>query len=201
MKIRTSLLGALTLLTGLSASAQGTLTYDQQSSTDETPPTFGAGSLVPVNPGTGTGQSFTPSLSSVGFIRLMLDDADPTDGAGATVYINLRSGSILGPIIGTTASVRMLNTFSGPATFLFASPVPLAPATTYYFEAVEQTGGSWDMYGVGSTYAGGSGFSAGVPTAGNLWFREGTIVPEPSSAALLLLGGAALASLRRGSRK
>jgi len=110
------------------------------------------------------------------------------------IYANLRSGSIYGPIIGTTASVQLSDTFSGPLNLEFASPVTLTRGTTYYFEPVADH--SWSM-GIGQyNYSGGSGFLAGTPEAWNLWFREGIIVPEPSSAALLLLGGAAFACLR-----
>ena len=187
-------------LVSFSVCGQGTFVYDQQSSANETPPPLGAGGRVPVSPGTGTGQSFTPSLSSVGFIRLMLDDGDVVNSGGATVLVNLRSGSITGLVIGTSASVHMFNGFSGPATFLFPSPISVAPGTTYFIEAVQQIGTSWDMYGIGDTYPGGSAWNAGAPTAGDLWFREGIVVPEPSSAALLVVVGGGVWITRRRMR-
>ena len=41
-------------------------------------------------------------------------------------------------------------------------------------------------------YPGGYAYENGVPFGGDFWFREGLAVPEPSSAALLLLAAAAI---------
>jgi hypothetical protein len=204
MRIRKSFLGILTLFAACCALGQGTLIYDQQSSTDETPLPLGQGGRLPTSPGLGNGQSFIPTLSSVGFIRLLFQDADPTDFAGATVNVNLRSGSINGPIISTTPTVQMLNTFSGPETFFFPTAVPVTAGSTYYFEPVEQSGGSggWNAAIGQYNYSGGTAFVSGSPLGPqDYWFREGILVPEPSSAALLLLGGAALISTRRPKRQ
>jgi len=177
-------------LAGLSANGQGTFEYDQQSNTDETPPSFGQGGdmlQIPVP----WGQSFTPSLSGVDFIRLKFDDPSPGDGVGATVYVNLRSGSISGSVIGSSAAVAMPNLFRGTATFVFPSTVPLATGVTYYFEPVVQPGRSWNIDGGPYNYPGGYAFVGGSPSGGSdFWFREGVIVPEPSSMALILLSAA-----------
>ncbi|HWW03043.1 MAG TPA: PEP-CTERM sorting domain-containing protein [Candidatus Acidoferrum sp.] len=180
---------------------QGTFIYDQQDSTSEGSPPYGSGpsiqSLLP-----STGQSFTPSLSGIDFIRLIFDDGDPTDGLGASISLNLRSTSIAGPILGTTATVNMPNGFSGTANFFFQNTIPLSSGTTYYFDLNFQTGGPWNVDAGSYTYAGGTAYRNGqVSPGGNYWFREGLVVPEPSSAALLLLGGAAFISLRRPKRQ
>jgi len=196
MKISSSTLGFLTLLAACCVNGQGTVIYDQQSSTDETssPP----GLLqIPTTPGYGDGESFTPTLSSVGFLRLMV--APIGSNQGGLIYCHLRSGSIYGRIIGTTASVQLADTFSGPLNLEFASPVTLTPGTTYYFEPVVDH--SWSM-GIGQyNYSGGSGFLAGTPEAWNLWFREGIIVPEPSSVALLVVVGGGVWVTRRRIRQ
>ena len=139
----TPLFAPLALLVGaLSANAQGTVLFHQQTSTDEFSPPCGYGTTVRgwTNP---CGQSFTPTLSRVDFIRLISDDGNPNDGRGATVYLTLRSGAIDGPIIGTTASVTMANGFSGVSTFIFPIAVPMVPNTTYFFNPVVQDYSDW----------------------------------------------------------
>src|SRR6187549_2747353 len=77
------------------AVAQGTFIYDQQSSDERKlgEQTIGISSSQPI------GQSFTPALSSVGFVRLYL--ADPfAVGTGAVVAVNIRTSSITGTISG-----------------------------------------------------------------------------------------------------
>ena len=141
---------------------------------------------MPGYPGYGDGQSFTPSLSSVGFIRLMF-----SGGGGATVYVDLRSDSIYGPVLGTSSPVTM--GLSGPQTFYFPTPVSVIPGTTYYFEAVEQSGTLWNIVVGQYNYAGGNAYANGsLQGPLDYWFREGIIVPEPSSFALLVIGGCAL---------
>jgi len=183
------------------AFAQGTMYfYDQQSSTNESPAPYGSGSTIQqFTPP--YGQSFTPTLMSIDFIRLNLNDANALDGAGATIYINLHADSLSGAIIGTTAAVTMANSFTGPATFLFPNSVPLVAGTIYYFEPIVQSGGPWNTAGGELNYPGGSFFFNGQPQlASDLWFREGLIVPEPSMAGLLLLAGGTLFCFRRGKQ-
>ncbi len=195
--MKTKLFAAGVLLAALCAPGQGTFLYDQQSSSNEGNYGYGTGptyqSLVP-----STGQSFTPNFSAIDFIRLDLSDGNITDGLGSTWFLNLRSDSITGPILGTTAPVGLPDTFIGTANFFFPSTVPLTPGTTYYFDVNSTDGGGWHMIFGQFSYPGGIAWARGQPNAqGDYWFREGIIVPEPSSVALLLLGGAALACLRR----
>ncbi len=170
---------------------QGSVVFDQQSSTDESIPFYGQGgaiqdALLP------WGQSFTPSLSSVGFIRLKLVDGNTDDGLGATVYLNLRSGSVSGPVIGVTAPVSMPSSFRGVTEFTFQDPVSLTPTATYYFEPVVASGGPWNIVGGPLNYSGGSFYNDGsaVPQS-DLWFREGMVVPEPGTFGLIILAGGA----------
>ena len=180
-------IGALLLLTVLCACGQGTFFYDQQSSTDETPLRGVGGDMNQISPP--WGQSFTPAQFSVGFVKFMFNNGN-INGLGATIYVNLVSDSISGTIIGTSTSVTMPNAFAGPATFLFPSPVPLTPGTTYYFEPMLQSVGTWDIVAGPYNYPGGSVFVGGTAApASDFWFREGIVVPEPSSAALLLIVG------------
>src|SRR5205809_74309 len=81
------------------AEGQGTFVYDQQSSTDESP-------LPLVGPIIQQqlmfyGQSFTPGLNGVDFIRLKVSDANFGNSLGAVLYVNLRTNSISGGIAGS----------------------------------------------------------------------------------------------------
>jgi hypothetical protein len=176
---------------GVSASAQGTFVYDQQSSDESNGGTAGYG----IQLGQPLGQSFTPTLSLVGFVRLHLSDFTSGNALGATIYVNLRSDSMVGTILGFSQSVTMPDGFghpsgtSGFADFLFPTAIPVQPGTTYYFEPVVQTGDRWDLFGDVFNYTGGTSYYQGNASPDvDYWFREGVIVPEPSSTALILVG-------------
>jgi hypothetical protein len=193
--------GVLTILGGMIAFAgygQGTLIYDQQSSTDEYIPAYGESGVTMQQIAKPWGQSFTPSLSGIDFIRLKLDDNTPGDGGGAAIYVNLRSDSISGTILGTTATVSMRDGFRGNTNFLFGTTILLTPGVTYYLEPLIVPGsGPWNAVISEYLYPGGSYIVGGSPVfQSDLWFREGVIVPEPAPG-LLLLGGAALLAGRR----
>ena len=86
--------------------AQGYI-YDQQSSAN---PASVAGGFV-IQAGSPAGQSFTPNLSGIGFVQFAFVDANSGNGIGATVYVNLHSTGIGGPILATTSPVFMPDTF------------------------------------------------------------------------------------------
>lgn len=173
---------------------QGTVVFDQQSSTQATVYEGGA-TLQTAQP---FGQSFTPSLSVVGFIQLDLTTG-PTVG-GASVAVLLHSGSITGPTIGTSENVSLTSSFNGFVSFVFDTPPGVTPGTQYYFQPVVQSGSDpvianySDFY----NYAGGVAIFNGTPGVdADLWFQEGIIVPEPSVCAVMLLGAGAFLWLRR----
>lgn len=183
--------------------AQGTLVYDQESSSDETFPIIG-----PRIQFYGTvGQSFTPSLSTVGFVRLKLGDGAAGNFLGATLVVNLRSTAINGPIIGTTTPVALDDGFAGSVSFFFAAAVPVTPSTTYFFETVVQSGDNWGITTRSDSqgdvnYPGGVFYGGLQPFSGNdLWFREGIVVPEPSSALLFVLGSGVAGCFLRQKRR
>ncbi len=194
MKLHLHPLCAALLLTAVAAAAQGTFIYDQQSST-----TNGAGrSASPFTlDNQPLGQSFAPSLPSVGFVEFEFTEPGFYN-IGATGYVNLRSGSITGPILGSTDPVFITpGTNFHVATFLFTTPLDVTPGTTYYLQPVWQ-GGDPGMSIVEDffNYPGGDLYSNGTALPGlDLWFREG-VIPEPTTWALLLTG-ALLLYLRR----
>jgi MYXO-CTERM domain-containing protein len=196
-----TILIAFALLAAANCFGQGTIfLYDQQSSTNEGSPPYGAGSTIQ-NLLPSTGQSFTPGLSGIDFIRLMFDDGNIYDGQGATIFLNLRSDSITGTILGTTAPMTMPNGFTGTENFFFPNTISMTPGITYYFELVLVSGGTWNVMDEPHTYPGGTAFVHGQPDgATDYWFREGILVPEPSAALLGMLGFGVLALVRRQRR-
>jgi hypothetical protein len=167
--------------------AQGPFVYDQQSSTDETPyPMITWGFIQQLPP---VGQSFTPIFSAVDFIRLKLYDNTAGNGVGATLFVNLRSGSITGSILSSTTPVGLPDGFGGTVNFLFSSGVALAAGTQYFLEPIVQSGDLWQIEGGGEMgYQGGTAFAHGNPVATDFWFREGIVVPEPSTLSLFAIG-------------
>jgi len=180
------LYSTILLLTTCLARPQGVLVVDQQS----TNLVEGAGDLSLDQP---LGQSFTPSLPSVGFIRLFLYDGDVLHNSGATVFVNLRSDSIAGTILGSSLAIFMPDGYFDYTTFMFSGPVAITPGTTYYLQPVIQSGDDMGSGVTDGSYVGGMAISQGNPVSGrNLWFQEGIVaVPEPSSVVLALLGGMA----------
>jgi hypothetical protein len=183
------------LLKALSSQGQGTFIYDQQSVTSDFAFAEGVQTIQSAQP---IGQSFTPSLNAVGFIRVTLIDRT-ANSVGATVYINLHSGSITGPILASTEPVRMPDNYGGATTFFFSNPIPVVPGTTLYFRPVVQSGDAWGIYHDRHyDYSGGMMFGFGLPAPdSDLWFRQGIYIPEPSPTLLLLSGAAVVLYLRR----
>jgi hypothetical protein len=135
-----------------------------------------------------------PLLSIVGFVQLSLYDG-ATDGIGSTVYVNLRTDSITGAVLGSTAPVFMPDNFgrgtNAVVTFPFGAPVTVTSGTVYYVQPVVQSGEDFGVaYYNTFNYANGTAYYRGAADPFfDLWFREGIVVPEPSSALLLVLGG------------
>jgi len=195
-KILTQLLIALAFLPTL-GNGQGTMIFDQQSS-DESNGGVGISVIQDSQP---MGQSFTPSLDGIGFVRFHFFDMNRNNGIGAVLYINLRSDSITGQIVDSTAPVALPDNFGSVSTgfvdFLFSGNVPLQPGVKYYLQPIVQSGDRWGIFGDSFGYPGGDLYVNGIAFSSDLWFREGVIVPEPSDTALLVVGGGIFAYARR----
>jgi PEP-CTERM motif len=186
VRFRSYCLSIALLFAHSSGRSQGNLVFDQQSSTDETAWPYGAG--VNIQQADPYGQSFVPSLSALNLIRLNLNDLNPTNGLGVTLFLSLRTNSMSGSVLANTASVVLTNGFTGTADFSFPSNVSLTPGATYLFQIVIQGGDLWNAAAGEYNYPNGTAFYQGLPLSGSdLWFREG-IVPEPSSTVLVLFG-------------
>jgi hypothetical protein len=181
------------LLLGCFARGQG-FVYDQQA-------TNGGDSVAYIIPeNQPLGQSFTPTLSSVTFVTFWFFDA--VDTSGGTVYVNLRSTSITGPILGSSTPVFIYIT---PAyadvfqTFYFPTAISVTPGVQYFFQPIDQSGDTIGAINSEGTYRGGNQIIGGVVRPNyDYWFQEGIVAaPEPSPSLLLLVGSGILFYARR----
>jgi hypothetical protein len=176
-------------------SAQGTFSIDQQAGNDNAT----SGSLLTIHPNQPTGQSFTPNLSRVDFIRLFL--IDPTiNGQGGSMVVHLRDGSLAGPILGSTEPVNLTDGVNSSVDLLFNTAIAVTPGVAYYFQPVLISGDSTigALAYNGYAYPGGGAYYQGGPLVfWDYWFREGIVVPEPSAAVLILAGLAMTRFIRR----
>lgn len=182
-----SVIGSVALSS--SAQAQGTFVFDQQSSTVETAP---SGIFEQFQIRQPFGQSFMPTLSSIDFVRLYVGDYIFPNGPGAQIYVNLLSDSITGSVMATSSTIFMPGSFSGYTNFVFPGSVALTPGTTYYLEPVALSGNPNTQILASFTYLNGTLYSSGTAQNAQLWFREGIVVPEPSTVALVAIGLMAL---------
>jgi hypothetical protein len=198
MNLKISFISIVLLVPVQAAPAQGTFVYDQQSADESS---LGGG-VWDVQSNQPVGQSFTPTLSSVGFIRLYLSDSS-FNGLGTTFRVNLLGGSITGVVLSSTSPVSVQDGFHGAVDFLFTTPAPLSPGTPYYFQPIVQSGESFGVYSYNTfNYSRGTAFAFGAPqTAFDLWFREGIIIPEPCGVLLILLTAGICAWHHRKCRK
>jgi hypothetical protein len=175
---------------------QSNFLYDQQSSDENN---LGGG-LADIQSNQPIGQSFTPSLAFVGFVRLYLSD-NAFNVVGTSVLVNLRTNSVSGPVLASTSAVAVADHFHGTVDFTFSSAVPVSPGATYYFQPSIQSGESFSVYQYNFLYPGGTLFLNGTAiTPNDMWFREGIFVPEPSLVSLGLLA-ATLVPYARKNRK
>ena len=148
------------------------------------------GVIVPDNQ---IAQSFTPSLSAVGFVQF--SDLISDNSSSVVVVVNLRQGAYNGAIVSSTDPIVLFNKFTQISTFYFPDNIAVTPGRLYFFEPVLQSSGHLDFgYKSPSTYDRGDLFGNGVPSGGaaDLWFREGIVVPEPSSIWFLVLASLGL---------
>jgi PEP-CTERM motif-containing protein len=153
------------------------------------------------------GQEFVPTLPFLDVVQLSTEDfgVNP-NGIGASLFVNIRSGTITGPIVGTSLLTALPDGFglSGGAIteFDFPSKVPLVPGNTFVIELVISSGDDWGVGSCGglcgNTYPAGRAILFGVPqTDDDLWFAEGNAVPEPATLALLGTGVSFLLARKR----
>jgi len=184
-----NLLAAIFIAASFQTHAQGFI-YDQQSTNP--PSTFGDYLDIQTAPLT---QSFIPTFSAIKFVQFVLLDLPNTGNNGATVYVNLWTGSPninynSATLLGSTTPVFMPDGFGwgvpGVTNFDFSTAIALTPGQTYYLQPVVQSGDNpFYISDPGPTYPNGQLFVSGEAFNTDLWFREGVVVPEPTTLALM----------------
>jgi len=220
MKTTTRILFAATLLLAASFQtyAQSTLVYDQQSATGPVSPFNSGVDALYIQKDSPLTQSFIPSLSAIDFVQFEFEDVANNGNNGATVYVNLWSGSPninSATFLGSTIPVYMPNGFvndglgaAGITNFYFSTLIALTAGQTYYLQPVVLSGDNpWaivtigDTYPNGQLYSGAGGFTAPFQPSTDLWFGEGVVaVPEPTTLALVGLSGLLAFIFKRRSK-
>jgi hypothetical protein len=202
MKTTVRILLAAILLTAFSfqSHAQGTLIDQESASGPVAVQGNGNADGLNIQEDMPLEQSFIPELSAIDFISLEFVDIPGNGTAGATVDVNLYSGSPypqIATLLGTTLEVHMPNGFNnnglgiaGIETFGFLTPIALTAGETYYLEPVVLSGDNpWDIITIGNTYPNGQVFEDGSGLPSDFWFQEGiNAVPEPTTLALIGIG-------------
>ena len=150
------------------------------------------------------GQEFTPALTFLNFVDLMLMDFYGQGYTTGELAVSIRSGTVTGPVLGTSESLFLQPTFQGVGHFNFSTPVSLTPGAVYVMQVDVLSGGDWGVGASGtSSYGSGREIKSGVPIeSDDLFFREGiTVVPEPTTLACFGLGLAIVLFLGRSPRK
>ena len=100
-------------------------------------------------------QSFVPALSAIGFVEFEFQDIPGNGSNGATVYVNLWTGSPKHQLGVTTRLNRPglyagwignNGSFAGNTDLYFTSPIASTPGQTYYLQPVVSSGDNpWDI--------------------------------------------------------
>jgi hypothetical protein len=203
---------AIFVAASLQAHAQGTLVYDQQSATNGVSLYADNVDGLNIQEDSPLTQSFVPTLSVIGFVQLEFWDILNNGNNGATVYVNLWTGSPnvnSATLLGSTTPVYMPDGFQNPGlggggvtNFYFSAPISLIAGQTYYLQPVVSSGDDpWDIITIGDTYPNGQLIERGLGFGTDMWFREGIdSVPEPSTLAVIGLSGILTYAFKRRSK-
>jgi len=138
-----------------------------------------------------TGFLFTPTFSSLNFVESFLSDpqsSEPYDGMGTSFTVSVFDKT-LNTKLGTSALVSLPDFFDSVVRFRFEPTLRLAPGDQLLAEFNFVSGD--DTWAINIDWVeppGGNLIEAGGLIPAYAWFREGLIVPEPSSTELLVMG-------------
>ena len=130
---------------------------------------------------TPVGQEFVPSLNALDIVQLRVGSAYSPNHPTAEFIVNIRSGTITGPIAGTSDTLALAVPFDDIATFVF-DRIWLTAGETYVIELKQLSGWNW-LIGhdsVSPFYYSGRLILDGNPWNNNdAWFRTGMGAPLP----------------------
>jgi hypothetical protein len=164
------------------------------------PPSFGFRYWALSYPGAAPiGQEFVPSFESLDFVDLML-----YGGGGistGTFAVSVHADNITAPILATSLPATRDDGLERVTHFEFGATVPLTAGKLYVIELSQLAVDSreWAVADTGGGYDSGRMLWGGSPPiqGGDLWFREGTVVPEPTVVALFAAGIAIVCLFRK----
>jgi hypothetical protein len=163
---------------------------------------------------TSFGESFTPGLSSIDWAEFSLRNESTNSGPFTPISLSLSvlnglsgTNGLQGTVLATSPAVSLTSLTYAPLHFQLASSLALTPGNTYVLRVniiTQNEGLGWEQK-FGDAYTGGtmlqSPYDYTTVLAGQDYkFSEGTGVPEPSSA-LVLLGAGIMTGLRRRARR
>lgn len=180
------LIVAIVLIGGLGSSlafaASGVAVVDQSSTSRFDLSQAGWWSIQFLAP---VGQTFTPSFAGLDTVELWVADQwyPECSGGGGELRVNIRDGTVDGPIVGSSSPVTLPRCYTGIAHFDFRSLVPLVPGKLYVVEIAA----SGDNFGVvwqqiPDPYLHGSGIALGEPGP-DVWFQAGLANSIPLTRA------------------
>jgi hypothetical protein len=152
------------------------------------------------------GQEFTPTLTSLDVVELLIMDSQPFDGQGSTITVNVRQavepypGTINGTVLGTS-SLSLPDVYGGgtfAVTHFDFATIPLTSGATYVIEVLSTDAGFTAGLNTTNTYPGGRFLRTTAVETADLVFSEGpaaaAAAPEPASVLFVAVGAVALAA-------
>jgi len=140
------------------------------------------------NPSTRFSQSFTPTLSSLDAVDVVLF-VPGTQSLSLQLSVFMSDG-LGGPLKGSTNFMTIPSSSESiPVEFTFQTPIVLQPGMIYTFSIGGLSMSQFSVRYGSDTYAGGQMFDATfVYPNQDLYFGEGLSVPEPGSASFFVSG-------------
>jgi hypothetical protein len=137
-------------------------------------------------------QTFVPGLTGLDVVELKLSGSGIVDGVQEVLQVQIHDGAPTGAVLGSSLQVVLPDAFvMSVVHFDFPSVVSLTPGNSYAIQLapVSPTSTSRsvrlsvlsDLYPSGQYYTSPEAPSSG---SGDMWFRTGLHVPEPSTLAL-----------------